>query len=205
MQLQRRFRDLPLVSASLVIINILVFLVCLFTGELLYDRGGVNVSGIAFYHEYGRLFWALFLHDDVAHLSNNMIILFFLGAMLERETGHISLAIIYFLSGIGGNVVSFCNKMIMGKDSLSIGASGAVFGLDGLMLALVLFSQNFRNVASPIRVALMIGLSLYNGFMGSNIDNAAHVGGLITGFLAGTVFVLARNVFNKIMRQEVQS
>lgn len=203
--MQRRFRDLPLVSASLVIINIIVFLACLLTGEILYYRGGVDRLSITLYHEYGRLFWALFLHDDIAHLSNNMIILFFLGAMLEKETGHISLMIIYFLSGIGGNVVSLYNKIATGSNALSIGASGAVFGLDGLLLALVLLSPDFRKIASPMRVTLMIGLSLYNGFMGSNIDNAAHVGGLITGFLAGTVFVLIRNMFDRKNRREVQS
>lgn len=203
--MRRRFRDLPLVSASLVIINIIVFLACLLTGGILYYRGGVSISGIMLNHEYGRLFWALFLHADTAHLSNNMIILFFLGAMLEKETGHISFMIIYFLSGISGNVVSLYNKIATGLDANSIGASGAVFGLDGLMLALVLLSPDFRNIASPMRVALMIGLSLYNGFMASNIDNAAHVGGLITGFLAGTFFVLVRNIFDRKNRREVQS
>ena len=201
--MQRRFRDLPYVSATLVIINIIVFLACIFTGEYLYSRGGVRLS-VVFDHEYGRLLWSLFLHADTSHLSNNMIILFFLGAMLEKETGHISFAIIYFLSGIGGNVVSLYYKVAVNSNSLSIGASGAVFGLDGLMLALVLFSQDFRNIASPMRVALMIALSLYNGFMASNIDNAAHVGGLVTGFLAGTVFVLVRNLCNRKKRREVQ-
>lgn len=202
--MQRRFRDLPYVSATLVIINIIVFLACIFTGELLYNLGGVDRLGIVLNHEYGRLFWSLFLHDGTDHLFNNMIILFFLGAMLEKETGHISLAVIYFLSGIGGNVLSLLNKIATDSNSLSIGASGAVFGLDGLMLALVLFSQDFRNIASPMRVALMIALSLYNGFMASNIDNAAHVGGLVTGFLAGTVFVLVRNFCNRKKRREVQ-
>lgn len=203
-QLQRRFRDLPLVSATLVIINIIVFVACLFVGGYLYSCGGVDRYSIVFYHEYGRLFWALFLHDDTAHLFNNMIILFFLGAMLEKETGHISFTIIYFLSGIGGNVVSLYHKIVTESNSLSIGASGAVFGLDGLLLALVLFSPGFRDIASPPRVALMIGLSLYNGFMGSNIDNAAHVGGLIIGFLAGTVYVLVRNIIKRNQRREVQ-
>lgn len=203
-QLRRRYRELPFVSASLVIINIIVFLICLFTGEYLYSRGGVSLS-VMFNHEYGRLLWSLFLHADTSHLFNNMIILFFLGAMLEKETGHISFAIIYFLSGIGGNVVSLYHKAATNRDSLSVGASGAVFGLDGLLLALMLFSPEFRDMISPPRVVLMIGLSLYNGFLGSNIDNAAHVGGLVTGFLAGTVYVLARNFYNnRKQRREVQ-
>lgn len=206
--LPRRFKDLPFVTATLVIINILVFLVCIFTGGILYYLGGVHRASIVIQHEYGRLFWALFLHDDTAHLFNNMVILFFLGAMLEKETGHISFTILYFLSGIGGNVVSLLNKIATGSNAISIGASGAVFGLDGLVLALVLFSRDFRNTVAPVRVVLMIALSLYDGFMVSNVDNAAHVGGLVIGFLAGTVFVVARNIYrnihNRKFRREVQ-
>lgn len=201
----RKFQDLPLVSATLVIINVIVFLVSIFTGGLLYNLGGVHRTSIVIQHEYGRLFWAMFLHVDTTHLFNNMVILFFLGSMLERETGHISFAILYFLAGIGGNVVSLLNKIATGSNTISVGASGAVFGLDGLVLALVLFSRDFRQTVTPMRVILMIVLSLYDGFMVDYVDNAAHVGGLVVGFLAGVVFVLARDMCNKRkFRREVQ-
>lgn len=192
-----KYRNIPFVTATLVIVNVIVFLVCIFTGELLYYMGGVHRASILIQHEYGRLFWAMFLHDDTAHLFNNMIILFFLGAMLEKETGHICFSVIYFLSGLGGNVASLIGKSLTGSNSLSIGASGAVFGLDGLLLAMVLFLPEFRNKMSPARVVLVVGLSLYDGFMGSNIDNAAHIGGLIIGFIAGSIYVLAQNIRNK--------
>lgn len=200
----RRYRDWPFVSTALVVINVIVFCVCIFTGGMFYYKGGVESFAILEQHEYGRLIWAMFLHSDTAHLFNNMIILFFLGAMLEKETGHVWLAIIYFLSGMGGNIVSLARKVMTESNSLSVGASGAVFGLDGLLLALVIFSQDFRNAVPPGRVVLMIALSLYDGFIGSNIDNAAHVGGLIVGFLAGIIFVLVQNMRNKKNRREVQ-
>lgn len=200
----RRYRNWPFVSATLVVINIIVFCLCIFTGDMLYYKGGVERFAILEQQEYGRLIWAMFLHSDTAHLFNNMIILFFLGDMLEKEIGHVWLTIIYFLSGLGGNIVSLARKVMTGSDSLSVGASGAVFGLDGLLLALVIFSRDFRNSVPPGRVVLMIALSLYDGFMSSNIDNAAHVGGLIVGFLAGTVIVLARDIRNKKYRREVQ-
>lgn len=200
----RRYRDWPFVSATLVVINVIVYGLCIFTGDMLYYRGGVESFAILERHEYGRLIWAMFLHSGTEHLFNNMIILFFLGDMLEKEIGHVWLGIIYFLSGLGGNIVSLVSKVMTGSAALSVGASGAVFGLDGLLLALVMFSPDFRNAVSPTRVVLMIVLSLYDGFMGSNIDNAAHVGGLIVGFLAGTIFVLARSIRNKKYRREVQ-
>lgn len=202
--MRRILREAPIVSGALVIVNVIVFLACIFTGGLLYDLGGVDRVGIVVRHEYGRLFWALFLHNDTAHLFNNMIILFFLGAMLEKEAGHMGLLIIYFFSGIGGNVASLLHKIAEGSNALSIGASGAVFGLDGLMLAYVLLSRKFRDTVSTQRVLIMIALSLYNGFVGDNIDNAAHIGGLMAGLLAGIVFILVQNIFKKKDRQEVQ-
>lgn len=74
----------------------------------------------------------------------------------------------------------------------SLGASGAIFGLDGVLLAMVLFSDRKMENVTPIRVMLMIVYSLYSGFTGDNIDNAAHVGGLLTGFLAAGIMCFLR-------------
>lgn len=131
---------------------------------------------------------ALFFHADIGHLFNNMLILFFLGAMLEREIGHIALAVLYFLSGTGGNLLSLWMKVQNMDMAGSLGASGAIFGLDGVLLALVFFGNRNMETVTLKRVLIMIALSLYSGFTGGNIDNAAHVGGLITGFLAGSVW-----------------
>ena len=80
---------------------------------------------------------------------------------------------------------------IMNADMVgSIGASGAVFGLDGVLLALILFSGKRMPDVTPIRVILMIVLSIYNGFSGANIDNGAHLGGLFTGFLIGIIICI---------------
>ncbi len=76
----------------------------------------------------------------------------------------------------------------------SLGASGAVFGLDGVLLAMVLFSGREMENVTPARVLLMIAYSLYSGFTGQNIDNVAHVGGLLTGFLAASAICLFRRL-----------
>ena len=180
-----KWKNLPLVSATLVIINVAVFIICTFTGDWLYNMGGLNLWGILVEHEYGRIFWALFLHADESHIFNNMIILFFLGAMIEKEIGHIRYALFYFLSGIASNILSLISKYMAHDLSMSIGASGAVFGLDGVLLALVLFSGRKMENVTWSRVVIMIVYSLYSGFTGQNIDNAAHVGGLVMGFLLG--------------------
>ena len=137
--------------------------------------------------QYGRILWAMFLHAGIEHLFNNMVILFFLGAMIEKATGHISFLVLYFLSGIGGNLCSLLAKLLQMDASASVGASGAIFGLDGVLLAWILLDRRSMPDVTPKRVILMIALSLYSGFTTQNIDNAAHVGGLVTGFLAGLV------------------
>lgn len=183
-------RNLPFVSVTLVSINVIVFLICTFTGSMLYNMGRLSVQDVIMQKDYGRVLWSMFLHSDVNHIFNNMLILLFLGAMIEKEIGHIRFGVLYFLSGIGGGLLSLWSKAINNDWAGSIGASGAVFGMDGVLLALVLFSHHKMSTVTPARVMFMIAYSLYSGFTGNNIDNAAHIGGLLTGFLAGTIMCL---------------
>ena len=180
-----RWKELPVVSGMLVAVNIVVYVLCMFIGSRLYRIGNLNAADVLVNREYGRLVWAMFLHDGFPHILNNMLILFFMGAMIEKEIGHICYVLLYFLSGIGGNLVSLYAKVMNHDMSASIGASGAVFGLDGVLLAMVLLSDRKMENVTPVRVMAMILFSLYSGFSGDNIDNAAHVGGLVVGFLGG--------------------
>lgn len=183
----KRWKELPVVSGTLVAANIVVYILCMFTGSRLYRMGNLNVVDVLLYREYGRIVWAMFLHSGISHIFNNMLILFFLGAMIEKEIGHFWYALLYFFSGIGGNMLSLYVRMMNYDMSASLGASGAVFGLDGVLLAMVLLSGRKMSNVTPGRVMAMILLSLYNGFRGENIDNAAHVGGLVVGFLGGCI------------------
>lgn len=183
--LLRKWKEVPLVSAVLVAINVIIFIVCTFTGNLLYNMGGLEIEGVILRQEYWRILSAMFLHSDVNHIFNNMVILFFMGAMIEREIGHFRYGVFYFMSGLGGNVLSLLFKLLNREFVASVGASGAVFGLDGVLLALVLFSGKEMKDVTPGRVVLMIVYSLYSGFTGDSVDNAAHIGGLLTGFLLG--------------------
>lgn len=177
----------PVVSAVLVVVNVLIFVICNFTGDLLYGFGELDVLSVLVYREYGRILWSMFLHGGINHLLNNMVILFFLGSMIEKEVGHVRYGLLYVLSGIGGNVLSLFTRVIRNDPAVSFGASGAVFGLDGVLLAMVLFSGRRMEHVTPARVFLMIVYSLYSGFTGRNIDNMAHVGGLLTGFLLASI------------------
>ena len=188
----KRRQELPIVSGILVAANVIVYLICTFTGNLLYNIGELDAAAVLLRGEYGRIIYSMFLDAGIDHLFNNMVILFFLGAMIEKVTGHIQLLLIYLLSGIGANICSLLYKVMTMDSMASVGASGAIFGLDGVLLAWILLDRQAMPDVTPRRVLLMIVLSLYSGFTAHNIDNAAHVGGLLTGFAAGALLCALR-------------
>ena len=196
-----RLKQQPVMSAALVILNAGIFLACMFGSGSLYIMGWLDASSILERKDYWRIVTSMFLHSGTDHLFSNMIPLFFVGAIIEKEIGHIKFVILYLLSGICGNLFSLLAK-VMTVDTCSIGASGAVFGLDGALLAMVLFWDKKLLQVTPVRVAAMIFLSIYGGFTGGNIDNAAHVGGLAAGFLLGCIFCLWEHIKNKFKRSK---
>ena len=110
----KRLRNVPWVSGMLVVINVIVFLMCTFSGNVLYNKGELDVVSVLAGKQYGRLLWAMFLHAGIEHIFNNMVLLFFLGAMIEKVTGHVTFLVLYFLSGIGGNLCSLLVKLLHG-------------------------------------------------------------------------------------------
>lgn len=187
-----RWKQQPYVSIILVVLNAAIYLLCILYGDFLYDLGDLTLWGVLAEGQYWRIVSAVFLHADISHIFNNMVILFFLGGMIEKELGHTVYTVLFFLSGIGGNLLSLCYKYLTLSGVGSIGASGAIFGLDGALLSMVLFLPGYRKTVSITRVLLMIMLSLYNGFSGQNIDNAAHIGGLLAGFAVGSMICLIK-------------
>ena len=127
----KRWRNLTFVSAALVIVNIAVFFVSSLPGKQLLSLGDLNLYSVMADREYYRVLTAMFLHADMQHLFNNMLILFFLGNMIEEKVGHVWYGFFFFLSGIGGNLASLWLKFRTNDPVGSIGASGVVFGLDG--------------------------------------------------------------------------
>ena len=178
-----RVKNYPFVSIGIVVINFIVFLLCMIFPQI-YEKGYNGIYQVLLQKEYGRVVWSTFLHSDAGHIFNNMIIVLFMGSMLEEKIGHWFYGGIYFLAGIGGNLLSLLVNWWHEDYTISLGASGAVFGLDGLLLAMILFMGSRMNLSKE-RVIIVVFLSLYSGFQSTGIDNAAHVGGLITGFLLG--------------------
>jgi len=187
-----KWKEVPFVSIAFVATNVIVFLITQFVDGSLFEAGALNVEGVLINKQYGRFLWSMFLHAGIEHLFNNMVMLYFMGTMIEKEIGHLPYGVIYFLSGLGGGLLSLYMKLMLGNPAGSVGASGAIFGLDGLLLAMVLFYRRPMPMVTPLRVCLMIALSLYAGLTSGNIDNAAHFGGLLVGLILGALFCLIK-------------
>lgn len=181
-------KNLPLVNICLVAANVIVFLICTFTGDLLYNKGASGVIFLIEDQSYYRLVTSMFLHADIGHLFSNMIILYYVGEIVEKRLGHLRYAVLYFLSGIAGNVLSMGYELLWSDFFSSVGASGAVFGVQGALLLLVILYRGRLESLSVGRVAFMTAFSLYCGFTSTNVNNAAHVGGVLMGFALAAVF-----------------
>ena len=171
-------------------VNVIVFLICTFTGELLYNKGAFGVLEIAEDRSYYRLVTSMFLHSDINHLFSNMIVLYYVGEIVEKKVGHIPYVIIYFLSGIAGDIFSMGYELLSGDYYSSVGASGAVFGVEGALLLLMILHRGKMEHMTVSRLVFAIAFSLYCGFTGSYVNNAAHIGGVLMGFVAAAVIVM---------------
>ena len=168
--------------------NIIVFLLLSLRGmtedaEFMLRHGAMYVPYVAESGEYYRLFTCMFLHFGFDHLMNNMIVLILVGWNLELTVGKIRYLVIYIASGLCGNIVSAVWDIRIGEYVVSAGASGAVFGLIGALLYVSLCDRGRSGGISGRRLIFMILLMLYYGISSTGVDNAAHVGGLLSGFL----------------------
>lgn len=187
----------------LIACNVILFLICTFTGELLYNRGGVSPALCFDMKQYYRVITAMFLHADIEHLLNNMLLLGGLGAMLEPETGHRNFALLYFAGGLGGQMLSLVYKMVVNEwYVVSIGASGAVFGLVGVLLAMSLYWYRKIPDVTWQKVLFVLAFTVYSGVKAGNVDNAAHIGGFVSGAAAGFVMCLLHRKKEWSMRDE---
>ncbi|MBA4699935.1 MAG: rhomboid family intramembrane serine protease [Ruminococcus sp.] len=176
-------------TTTLIVINIAVFLILTFLGDtedtvFMLNHGAVYGPYISEGHQCYRLFTSLFLHFGIEHLLNNMVLLGALGWNLELETGRIKFLLIYFIAGLGGNLFSFWMNSRTDTVVVSAGASGAIFGLMGALLWVVIKNHGRVGRLTNRRILFMVALSLYFGFTSSGVDNAAHIGGLVCGFIA---------------------
>ena len=180
------------VTPSLMAINVTVFAVMAVLGISIaggraeeYLRFGANFAPLTTGDEWWRLFTCTFIHFGIVHLAFNMWALWDSGRLTERLFGNAWFAVLYVFAGLCGSSLS----MLWNQNVISGGASGAVFGVFGALLA---YMTAQRGSIPPqtlnhlrISTSTFVVYSLFYGFVQSGIDNAAHVGGLAGCFIMG--------------------
>ena len=182
----------------LAAVNIIIFLYMFVTGkagdaEYMASHGAVYFPYMIEKGMWYPLVTAMFLHFDIEHLANNMVMLVAVGRYVEKGMGSVRFMILYFASGVLGNVFSLAGDLRAGDYVVSAGASGAVFGLVGALLAMAVKNRGSIEGLGIRQILLMIALSLVSGLTSAGVDNVAHAGGLVTGFVAGLILYRANS------------
>jgi membrane associated rhomboid family serine protease len=133
--------------------------------------------------EWYRLVTSMFVHESPAHIALNMLSLWWIGVPVESRLGRLRYLLTYLVCGIGASAVSFA---FMGRYDASLGASGAIFGLLGVLAVMA-----YREKLDMRPILIVIVLNLAYSFSVAGIDWHAHVGGLGCGLLLGVAFAYA--------------
>lgn len=176
------------ITFILVGINLLVFVVFEIMGstldsEFMLAHGAMNPYYIVHYGQWYRLFTCMFLHFGIEHLANNMLLLFLLGQIFERAVGSTRYGAIYLSSGLFGSFLSFFIQCLTNHNDVVAGASGAIFGVVGGMLIVIIVHKGKYAGITIKRMVKMAALTLYFGFATAGTDNVGHVGGLFAGIV----------------------
>ena len=180
----------PYITYALIIINVLVFISMYIFGHgsedirTLYSFGALDKVSVVNYHEYYRLITSAFLHIGFLHLICNMYALYILGSEIESYFGKLKYLFIYFISALVGSLVSL---VFISENTISAGASGAIFGLMGALLYFGYYYRAMLNNAITKQIVPLILLNLFIGFISSDINNFAHLGGLFGGLIASMI------------------
>ena len=191
------------VTVLLILLNTLIFLIVEFTGgsengQHMLDCGAAYAPLILEQGQWYRVFSSMFLHFGAPHLINNMLVLFVLGQRLEPAVGRLRFLLIYIAGGLGGNFISLFWDMRTGDYSVSAGASGAVFAVMGGMIYVIIRHRGRVADLTMKQMLIMAAFSLYFGFASEGVDNAAHAGGLLCGFLAAVIFYHPRKIWKTV-------
>ena len=193
------FPIFTLMNTCVIVINIIVFLTMQYTPfyggyPRMLAKGALSWYYVITEKEYYRVLTSMFMHSDFSHLFNNMLVLFFVGDNLERAAGKLRYLILYFGAGILAGMTSIGYNMwkengqyLMGESVFSIGASGAIFGIVGAMLYIVIINRGRLEDISTRHMVLFVIFSLYGGIANTQIDQVAHVGGFLAGILLAAI------------------
>lgn len=195
-------REFTVVNSLLVLINIGFFIYLSSIGstldiDFMLEHGVMFVPRIVEDGEYFRLLTCMFMHFGFQHLVGNMVVLMFLGDNVERNIGWFKYLILYFGSGLIGSTGSFIYASKVNPAIVSAGASGAIYGVIGALLWLLIRNRGRLEEMTIIRVIVLVAYMLFSGFTSENIDMAAHLCGFAGGVLLAMILYRKEKSINE--------
>jgi len=172
------------ITSFILLINLVMALIVLIDGNFsiltLVKYGALNPLLITQFHEYYRLITVMFLHGSILHFAMNSLALYYLGGQMEIILGPKKYTLLYFVSGIGSSLL----VVLFGvENQITVGASGAIFGIMGGMLMLTFTRTRWFNERAIRSIRQMVIINLGITFLIPNISVAGHIGGLTTGII----------------------
>lgn len=182
----------PYITMAVIAVNIIVFAVMSIFGNTLdtqymAEHGAMYPPYVAENGQYWRLFTSMFMHFGLIHILNNMVMLGAVGRIVEIAMGHVRFLIAYIVAGICGGALSYAMMLHNNDYAVSAGASGAIFGMVGALVWIVIANRGFYEGISRQQVIFMVILMIYYGVSTSGVDNWDHLGGLAGGFIISIV------------------
>ncbi|NLG82952.1 MAG: rhomboid family intramembrane serine protease [Bacilli bacterium] len=190
---RRIIRRCP-VTTVIVLINTVMFLLTIIKGGFnsitLIKLGALYPPLVTEAHEYYRLLTATFLHGSVFHfLSNILFGIIIISAGLEKLIGSWRFLIVYIASGILSSIV----VTLVGGNSITVGASGSIFGVMGTFLIIIVYKTHLLTYQDQDYVKKLLLINLIFTFLGPNISIPGHLGGLLGGLITGAIVLNVRN------------
>jgi len=182
----------PVVS-TLIAINLVLYVITILPGiGTLVINYGTQLNFRVENGEWWRIFSAMFLHANFSYVFFNMFSLFLFGPELEKIAGKARFITIYLLSGIVGNMATY---LLYESSYGSLGASGAIFGIFGAFGALVYYTRRTMPMLRKLILPIII-ISVIMTFLQPDVNVYAHLGGLVTGFLLGLIYLHPKRILS---------
>lgn len=185
----------PYVTVVLIALNVIWFIVLSILGnpndaQFMWSMGADYGYSVFVDHEFYRLFLSMFMHFDFMHLAGNMIYLGFAGTNAEKNVGHVRFLLIYLLSGLAASVISTAYYFLTDYNTVSAGASGAIYGIIGLVIYLI--GKNRGKIGKALmfrRIVVVLIFLIYSNFVTTGVDVIAHLAGFVFGLLLSFAFL----------------
>ncbi|ADL49836.1 rhomboid family intramembrane serine protease [Clostridium cellulovorans] len=188
------------ITSIIIFLNIVIFLYSSYINGDIFDINtlilvqlGAKVNSYIINGEFYRLLTCTFLHSGLMHIAFNMYALNNIGRLIERVYGWKKFILIYIFAGLSGSLASF-----LFSPYVSVGASGAIFGLFGAALIMGLKLKKYINSNFLGSLASVIVVNVIFGFSSTGIDNYGHIGGLLGGLLMGALLFNKKNALAKL-------